>query len=82
MKNFKFNEKLYGINIIYYKSKSGEISIKCCYKNGKREGEYIYYENGNIWYKCYYKNDNLEGEYIKYYVMVIFGINIIIKMTI
>ncbi len=33
MKNFKFNGKLYGINIRYYSS--GNIYIKCYYKNSK-----------------------------------------------
>ncbi len=55
MKNFKFNGKLYGINIIYYVD--WEIFYKCYYKNDKLEGEFIsYYENGKIWYKCYFKN--------------------------
>ncbi len=44
MKNYKFNEKLYGKYIEYF---NGNIYIICNYKNDKREGEYIsYYKSG------------------------------------
>ncbi len=36
MKNFKFNEKLYGIYIKY--NENSKIYYKCYYKNYKREG--------------------------------------------
>jgi antitoxin component YwqK of YwqJK toxin-antitoxin module len=50
MKNFKFNGKLYGINITYYEN--GKILRKCYYKNDTIQGEYfLYYENGKIWFK-------------------------------
>jgi antitoxin component YwqK of YwqJK toxin-antitoxin module len=65
MKNFEFNGKLHGINILYY---NGNIRYKCYYKNGKRDGGYIrYYSNCNIFEKCYYKNGKLEGEYFSYH---------------
>ncbi len=66
MKNFKFNEKLYGINIRYYWS--GNILIKCYYKNGLLNGEYIYYYyDGKISGKLYLKNGKKEGR--MYYIL-------------
>ena len=82
MKNFEFNGKCYGKYIDYYKS--GEISIKCCYINGKIKGEFIKYFNNNnyIWSKCHYKMAKEKGNIFYIGIMVIFIINVIIKMTI
>jgi antitoxin component YwqK of YwqJK toxin-antitoxin module len=68
MKNFRFNGKLYGINIRYYNNDNCSIMDKSYYKNNKREGEYIYYyyPSGKIVYKYYYKNDKIEGDFIVY----------------
>jgi antitoxin component YwqK of YwqJK toxin-antitoxin module len=44
-----------------------KISLKCYYKEGKKEGEYsTYYENGQMNIKCNYYNDEINGEYNKY----------------
>jgi antitoxin component YwqK of YwqJK toxin-antitoxin module len=79
MKNFEFNGKFYGINIDYYVG--CDIFFKCNYKNDKKEGEYISYnENGEIYKKCYYKMTK-EKENIFYMMgMVEFMKSAIIKM--
>ena len=41
--------------------------IKCNYKNGVLDGEYlIYFKEGELHKKCYYKDGELHGEYISY----------------
>jgi antitoxin component YwqK of YwqJK toxin-antitoxin module len=65
MKNFKFNGKLYGINIRYYEN--DKIWKKFYCKNGILIGLYFQYHiNSNISHKCYFKN-GIEIEYIVYY---------------
>jgi antitoxin component YwqK of YwqJK toxin-antitoxin module len=82
MKNFKFNGIYEGINIEYFES--GNSNSKCYYKNGKIKGEFIKYFNNNnyIWSKCHYKMAKEKGNIFYIGIMVIFIINVIIKMTI
>jgi antitoxin component YwqK of YwqJK toxin-antitoxin module len=55
---------------------------KFYYKKDKLEGKYTdYYESGKIFSKCYYKNGKKEENvFIMKMEMVIFIINIVIKM--
>ena len=79
MKNFKFNGKIEGEYIDYHES--GNIWIKCYFKNDIKEGDFIeYYESGKISCKYYCKNGNIEWEFIRYYDNGIFIINVYIKM--
>ncbi len=61
MKNFKFNGKLYGINIEYYEHVCGTILSKRYYQNNLLNGvnTQYYYSSGNIHIKCCYKNGKL-----------------------
>ncbi len=65
MKNFKFNNKREGKYIENYNS--GNISIKCYYKNDKLEGEYIYLLQNYKKMKNFKFNGKLYGKYISYY---------------
>jgi antitoxin component YwqK of YwqJK toxin-antitoxin module len=53
MKNFKFNVKWRVISNIW---------VKCYYKNGLLNGEYIFYYYNEEISKCYYKNDIRDGK--------------------
>lgn len=50
------------------KQEGGQLEDKSTYKEGKREGEWLFYhDNGQIGWKVNYKDDELEGEYSEYY---------------
>jgi antitoxin component YwqK of YwqJK toxin-antitoxin module len=63
-------ESLVGDYINYYYSQSefnGQIKDKCCYEDGKKNGEYIkYHENGKIKAKGNYENNYLVGYEYRY----------------
>ena len=51
---------------LYYKS--GQLWVKCTYKDGKEDGPYErYYTNGRLNLKCTYKDGKLDGPYEEYY---------------
>ncbi len=75
MKNFKFNNKREGKYIKNYNS--GNISIKCYYKNDKLEGEYIYLlQNYNKM-----KNFKLMENFMENILHIIKVVILSIKMT-
>jgi antitoxin component YwqK of YwqJK toxin-antitoxin module len=41
---------------------NGQIYVKCFYKDGKENGEYIrFYYNGQVWEKCFFKDGKIDG---------------------
>ena len=53
--------------IEYYKN--GQISVKCTYNDGKKDGEFFeFYHDGVVWEHGYFSLGEYDGEYSTYFV--------------